>query len=114
MRRHYLKVPSTIQSYFPGGAPADWVIRAFDDATERGSRLTLLEVPPNEMGPRAALFGEEFYFEVGRDRGRPDTLFLTRIERAKSPNRVPRSVECEIRLWPGGLPVTLDSVEDLF
>lgn len=41
MRRHYLKIPNSIQSWYPGGAPGDWRSRIFDDATERGTRLTL-------------------------------------------------------------------------
>jgi len=114
MRRHYVKVPSTIQQFFPGGAPENWRAAAFEDATEGGTRLTLTTIPANDQGPRLAVYGERFYFEVGRDRDRSDTLFLTRIERAKSPYRVPRVVDCEIRLWPGGLPSRLDEVDHLF
>lgn len=113
-RRHYIKIPATIESYFPGGAPSDWQALAFDDATEAGRKLTALVLPPNEFGPRVALFGDHYYFEAGIDRRRPDTLFLTRIERAKSPNRLPKVVECEIRLLPSGIPPLLDDVTDIF
>lgn len=114
MPRHYLKVPNTIQNWFPGGAPADWRARAFDDVTERGTRLTVVTIPSNDQGPRLAVFGDQFYFELGRDRGRSDTLFLTRIEWAKSPSQVPRIIECEVQLWPGGVPPTLDHVDHLW
>jgi hypothetical protein len=114
MRRHYLKVPATIQQYFPGGAAVNWRAAAFEDATEGGTRLTLTQIPSNDQGPRLAVFGDRFYFEVGKDRDRSDTLFLTRIERARSPNRVPRIVDCEMRLWPNGLPPRLDDVDHLF
>ena len=114
MQRHYVKVPSTIQQYFPGGAPENWRAAAFEDATEGGTRLTLTTIPANDQGPRLAVYGDRFYFEVGRDRDRSDTLFLTRIARAKSPYRVPRVVDCEMRLWPGGLPSRLDEVDHLF
>ncbi len=113
MRRHYLKIPSTIQMYYPGGAPSDWRVRAFEDATENGTRLVISDLPPGDQGVRAALFGDAFYFEVGKDRGREDTLFLTRIEPARSPSRVPRAIDCEVRLWPGGVPPTLDALGDV-
>lgn len=114
MRRYYMKIPTMILSYFPGSPPPDWKERAFDDATECGTRLTLMELVPNEKGVRAALFGVDFYFEVGIDKGRTDTLFLMRIERAKPPSRVPTAVDCEVRLWPGGDPEPLDTVGTLF
>src|SRR5687767_14168877 len=114
MRRHYLKVPVTIQQYFPGGAPENWRLAAFEDATEGGTRLTSTLIPANDQGPRVALFGDRFYFEVGKDRDRSDTLFLTRIEFARSPSRVPRIIDCEMRLWPGGLPSRLDDVDEVF
>ncbi len=114
MRRHYLKVPVTIQQYFPGGAPENWRVAAFEDATEGGTRLTSTLIPANDQGPRVALFGDRFYFEVGKDRDRSDTLFLTRIEFARSPSRVPRIIDCEMRLWPGGLPSRLDDVDEVF
>lgn len=114
MRRHYLKVPGTIQQYFPGGAPENWRAAAYEDATEGGTRLTLTLIPANDQGPRLALFGDRFYFEVGKDHDRSDTLFLRRIERGKSPYRVPKIVDCEMRLWPGGLPSRLDDVDHLF
>jgi serine/threonine protein kinase len=113
MRRLYLKIPPSLQQYFPGGAPVDWRERAFKDATEAGTKLTMLELPANDLGPRAALLGDDFYFEVGLDRSRTDTLFLTRIEPAKAPNRIPHPVKCDVRLWPGGVPPVLDSVSDL-
>jgi hypothetical protein len=113
MRRLYLKIPPSLQQYFPGGASPDWRERAFKDATEGGTKLTMLELVPNDLGPRAALLGDEFYFEVGLDRSRTDTLFLTRIAPAKAPNRMPHSVNCDVRLWPGGVPAVLDLVADL-
>ena len=96
MRRHYLKIPTTIQYWFPGGAPADWRTRAFDDATEKGTRLTFHALRPSAEGPRAAVYGDEFYFEVGRDRDRTDTLFLTRIEAPHELTVVPQSIAAEI------------------
>lgn len=114
MARHYLKIPSTIQAYYPGGAPEDWRVKAFEDATEGGKRLVLTPLPANDQGVRASVFGEDLYFEIGRDRNREDTIFVTRIERGRNPSQTPRALDCEIRLWPGGVPPTLDSVRYLF
>ena len=58
----------------------NWRAAAFEDATEGGTRLTVTTIPSNDQGPRLALFGDQFYFEVAKDRDRSDTLFLTRIE----------------------------------
>ena len=113
MRRHYLKIPVTIQQYFPGGAPIDWRQKAFDDATECGTRLTFHQMPPNALGPRVAVYGDTYYFEMGRDRERSDTLFLTRIELAHMPSVVPTSLPVAIRTWPGPMAAVLDPVDDI-
>ena len=114
MPSHYLKIPSAIQYWFPGGAPADWRTRAFNDATEKGTRLTYHALRQSAEGPRLALYGDEFYFEVGRDRDRADTLFLTRIEVPHELTVVPKSLAVEIRLWPGAGAPALDRVDSLF
>jgi len=114
MPSYYLKIPTTIQYWFPGGAPADWRTRAFDDATEKGTRLTYHALRPNAEGARLALYGDEFYFEVGRDRERADTLFLTRIEAPHELTVVPKSLVADIRTWPGAGAPLLDRVDALF
>ena len=55
----------------------------FDDATEKGRCLRVLPLLQNPMGVRASVYGDEFYFEVGRDKLRPDALYITRIERMR-------------------------------
>lgn len=114
MNRYYLNISSTIERYYPGGAPPDWATRVFDDATNHGTGLRMLGLPRNWLGPRLAVFGEQFYFEFGRDRRRSDTFYLMRIERAKLSTTSPRVLECQIHPWPGGSPEQLDNTADLF
>ena len=72
MRRHYVKIPPLIQQWFPGGAPPKWQQIAFDDATEKGTCLVVESLTPNARGVRAALHGDIYYFEIGRDTSRTD------------------------------------------
>src|SRR5437667_7135534 len=117
MRRHYVKVPPLIQQWFPGGAPSEWQRLAFDDATERGTCITVEPLPANDRGVRAALHGDHFYFEIGRDSSRKDAFFLMRINRAhedRFPRTQPQRLVGEFTLWPGGNPPGLDVVDDIF
>jgi hypothetical protein len=67
---------------------------------------------------RVALHGDKYYFEVGRDRERDDTIFFTRIEAAsdqRQPHSTPRKIDGEFRLWPAaGDPPPLESADALF
>src|SRR5690242_18334063 len=106
MVRHYIKIPTTLRSWFPGGAPPSWRDEIFADATAEGTKLVIERIAPNSEGVRAALYGDRFSYEVGKDRDREDTLFLMRIEAAdrKLPRTVPISFDRAITLWPGGDP----------
>jgi hypothetical protein len=118
MPRHYVKIPPLIQQWFPGGAPTNWQQVAFDDATERGKCLVVEVLPPNARGVRAALHGDTYYFEIGRDGSRRDAFFLMRIETAgahRFPRSQPRRITGEFRLWPShGVPPALDDVGGIF
>lgn len=111
---HYLKVPPSIERWVPGGARARWQQDIFNDLTERGTRLVLEPIPGNDLGVRAAVHGEKYYAEIGRDRDRSDALYLTRIELHRLPRRNVMTVEARFELWPGGTPNTADSVAYLF
>ncbi|NQW03678.1 MAG: hypothetical protein HQ485_06585 [Acidobacteria bacterium] len=50
MRRLHLEIPPSLEQYYPGGAPADWREHAFRDATESGTKLTMLELSVNDLG----------------------------------------------------------------
>ena len=72
---------------------------------------------PNAGGVRSAVHGNDFYFEIGRDRSRPDTAFLVRIERmtdSRLPRRSPVRFDRTFILLPDGNPPFLDPVDDLF
>src|SRR5436190_20119598 len=72
MKRHYLKIPATIKDWFPGAAPQNWRELILQDATEGGTCIRILPLAANAQGVRAAVFGDEFYFEIGRDQRRAD------------------------------------------
>ena len=114
MVRHYVIVPAFLREYFPGGAPDDWRETVVADATDGGTRLTIEPMPPNERGPRIAVHGDLYYFWLGKDEFRSDTLFVMRIERARNPRQQVRDYSGKFQLWPGGHPQVLDSVADLF
>lgn len=116
MSRHYIVVPKLLQPFFPGGAPPNWRDVAFDDATERGTSLTIERLAPNDDGVRVAIYGDRFYFEAGRDKYRNDTLFLFKILRADAMVRRSerRTFGAELVLWKDGTPPPADSVAFLF
>ena len=116
MSRHYLKIPNSIRNWYPGTAPSDWRETIYRDVTEEGRRLVLERLPANEMGDRLGLHGDRFYVQVGRDKDRYDTFYVIRIESAdRHPLRqVPVKFDCQIALWPGGIPEHRDPVGPLF
>lgn len=117
MKRHYLKIPPTLKSWYPGVPPEDWRRVVFEDATEKGTCVRILPLLSNHLGARASVYGDEFYFEVGRDKTRPDALFVTRIERNagfRGPRAVPIPIEATFEPWPSGEAAGLDSVGYIF
>ena len=115
--RHYVRIPPNIQNWFPGGAPPNWRDVAFNDLTEAGCCMHVETLLPNAGGVRSAVHGNDFYFEIGRDRSRPDTAFLVRIERmtdSRLPRRPPVRFDRTFILLPDGNPPFLDPVNDLF
>ena len=117
MKRHYIKIPPKVAPWVPDGAEGDWRGRIVRDVAG-GSHLVVEPMSSNDLGVRAAVHGDHYYIEIGRDRdlSRSDTVFLMRVESAdrRLPRRSPVKLACEIRLWPGGVPPLLDPVEDLF
>ena len=111
--RHYLKIPATIAQYYPGIRPAAWREAIFADLTEMGQAMTVETLPDNARGARAALHGDRFYAEVGRDRDREDALFLIRINEVRHPRSVPQRFSGSFALWTGGDPPLLDSVDEV-
>lgn len=117
MKRHYIKIPPSLAPRVPGGAEGDWRGRIVRDVADT-DRLVVEPMPSNDLGVRAAVHGDHYYIEIGRDRdpNRADTVFLMRIESAdqRLPRRPPVKLACEIRPWPGGVPPSLDPVDHLF
>ena len=117
MKRHYIKISPSVATWVPDGVEGDWRGRIVMDVAG-GSRLVVEPMPSNDLGVRAAVHGDHYYIEIGRDRdpSRSDTVFLLRVESAdqRLPRREPVKFACEIRLWPGGVPPLLDPVDDLF
>ena len=117
MKRHYIKISPSVATWVPDGVEGDWRGRIVTDVAG-GSRLVVEPMPSNDLGVRAAVHGDHYYIEIGRDRdpSRSDTVFLLRVESAdqRLPRREPVKFACEIRLWPGGVPPLLDPVDDLF
>ena len=111
--RHYLKIPATIAQYYPGIRPTAWREAIFADLTELGQAMTVETLPDNPSGARAALHGDRFYAEVGRDRDREDALFLIRINEVRHPRSVPQRFFGSFALWTGGDPPLLDSVDEV-
>ncbi|MEZ5285562.1 MAG: hypothetical protein R2712_12320 [Vicinamibacterales bacterium] len=114
MARHYIKVPEFVRDYFPGGAPANWREAIVADATDDGTRLTVEPLPANDRGPRIAVHGDRFYYWFGRDAFRSDTLFVMRMELARTPRQQPTHHFAQFERWPGGNPAGADSVDGLF
>jgi hypothetical protein len=114
-QRHYLKIPLSIRTWYPGAAPADWRETIWRDITEHGSALVFERLPANDLGERLARYGEHFCVQVGRDKDRYDALYVIRIESADRslPRSNPIRVSCDIELWPGGNPVFRDAVGPL-
>lgn len=117
MKRHYIKIPPSVAQWVPDGDEGDWRSRIVRDVTG-GDHLVVEPMPSNDLGVRAAVHGDHYYIEIGRDRdpNRSDTVFLMRIESAdqRLPRRSPVRRACEMKPWPGGTPPVLDSVDDLF
>lgn len=115
MKRHYLKIPASVATWMPDGAEGDWRGRILADI-EGDGRLVVERMPPNDLGDRAAIHGDEYYIEIGRDRdpSRRDTLFLMRVAAQRLPRRAPVKLVCGIVAWPGGAAATLDPVDHLF
>ena len=115
MKRYYVKISPSVAAWVPDGAEGDWRGRIVTDVAG-GSRLVVEPMPSNHQGVRAAVHGDHYYIEIGRDRdpSRSDAVFLVRVESARLPRRSPVKLACEIRLWPGGAPPLLDPVDDLF
>ena len=119
-KRHYLQIPHTIAPWVPGGATGDWRERIWKDVTNRGRSVVVEHLQPNERGDRSAFHGDEFYVEIGRDRQRPDTVFVLRIQSAESklPRSIPHTLKVAILQWPGESPrespLDLDDADTLF
>lgn len=115
-KRHYVKIPQTIATWVPGGATGDWQTAMWKDIANDGKELFLDYLEPNERGSRSALYGEKFYVEIGYDRDRADTVFVTRVQSAdlRLPRRTPLRLKVELVMWPGGYPPDLDRLDDLF
>ena len=116
-KRHYIKIPPSVAEWVPDGADGDWRDRIVKDVAG-GGHLVVEPMPSNDLGVRAAVHGDRYYIEIGRDRdpSRSDTVFLMRVQSAdqRLPRRSPVNVACEVRLWPEGVPPLLDPVDDLF
>ncbi|MCY4119889.1 MAG: hypothetical protein OXG72_03100 [Acidobacteria bacterium] len=117
MKRHYITIPPSVAAWVPDGAKGNWRDRIVQDVAG-GNVLVVEPMPSNDLGVRAAVHGDRYYIEIGKDRdpSRSDTVFLMRVESAdqRLPRRLPVKVDCEVTLWPGGVPPTLDPVDDLF
>jgi serine/threonine protein kinase len=113
MKRHYLKISNNIAQWVPGGTRGDWQGDIFSDVT-KGGELVLEYLEPNERGAKSALHGDRFYVEIGRDRERPDSVFLVRVQTASNPRRTPLHLHSRLVIWPGGNPPRLDDVDELF
>ena len=113
---HYLQIPSSLQEWFPGGAPENWRNVIHDDAWKGGRRLILETLPPNDRGDRVAIRGDRFYYEAGRDRNRSDTIFLMRLEPAEHRARreSPRSYACRLLPLLGAASPPLNPVDPIF
>ena len=115
-KSHYLKIAGNLFEWIPGGAVGDWQQQLFDDATYRGTKMVVERLPPNDKGVRAALWGERYYFEVGRDRDRADSMFLMRVERAEHRARrgQPITLARDIHRWRGADGPDRDDVAEVF
>jgi hypothetical protein len=114
MKRHYLKIPTTIAPWVPGGAKGDWQSEIYHDVSGGGRELVLEFLEANDKGPMTALHGDRFYVEIGRDRDRPDGVFAVKVQAATNPRRMPVRLKTALVLWPGGNPPALDSADSLF
>ena len=110
-------IPPSVSAWVPDGAEGDWRDRIVTDVAG-GNCMVVEPMPSNDLGVRAAVHGDRYYIEIGRDRdpSRSDTVFIMRVESAdqRLPRRSPVKVACELRLWPGGVPPALDPIDDLF
>lgn len=107
-KRHYLKVPAFVASWYPGERSDDWRFAIFNDVTDRGRAVIVEPLPNNAKGPRVAIHGDRFRIEAGKDDYRDDTLFVMRLENATEPRRGPQEFVASFELWPGGSPQSLD------
>lgn len=102
MPRHYVKLLDWIEQYARevGAASGAWQDEVFQDITERGERIRYVTLVPTLQGPRLGLCGDKFFCEVGLDKDRDDTLFVSRIESADTrlPTVPPGLLEADFRL----------------
>jgi Protein kinase domain len=91
--RHYIKILEWIEPFarkvcaLPGD---DWAKALFDDITANGRMITTIDQPPNAEGPRIGLCGDTFFCEAVIDKNRPDSIFVSRVEKAD--DRLPTSI----------------------
>ena len=119
MARHFIKVLNYLEPHARSVVDVpDWSGRLFSDLTEGGDCLSVVQLTPNEYGPRIGLCGDHFFCEAGLDRDREDCLFISRIESAdvRMPRQVPQKIHAEFRLLSGDefASEDLDSVRPLF
>ena len=113
-KRHYLKIPAFVAPWYPGERPDDWRTAIFNDVTDHGKGMVVEPLPSNAKGARAAIHGDLFRIQIGKDDYRDDTLFVMRLENATEPRRVPKRFAASFVLWPGGSPPSLDPRVDTF
>ena len=96
----------------------NWLDDVFNDISENGKKITIVEVPLRSDRPAIGLCGNKYFCEAGEDFDREDTLVIFRVECAekRKPGKIPTQYSGKF------IPITLkdnpteifDSVKELF
>src|SRR5262245_26325739 len=119
MPRYYINILPWLRPYVTKIAPMgeDWARQLFNDISDRGKTLLIVELPPSARGSRIGLCGERFFCEGGIDRERPDSLFIHHVETAESrlPRQIPKAIQGEFHLLTSQneKPPAFDSIQAL-
>ena len=93
-QKHYIRFLDTLHTFAMKiqKIGPDWMRTIFDDITEKGTKLTMVEIDSRTDRPAIGLCGDLFFCEAGPDIRRKDTIVVFRIESAdeRHPERIPK------------------------
>jgi len=117
---HYIRLLDNLKPFAEKVQPmnSDWQQIVFNDITENGKKLTIVNIKDSDDRPAIALSGDIFYCEAGKDSYRDDVLVVFRLFSAnlRLPDKMPDYYEASFTMiGQSERPINrLDSISDFF